>query len=198
MSQFDRPKFKALIHYIIASCDKEELGRVKLNKVPFYADMLTWLSSGRPLTGETYRKQQLGPVSEHLSEVVRELEREGKIEEHRQPFFGHLKFTYSSKVAPDKSQFAEDELKTIDVVVDFVCRQNTARSISEFSHDEVWELAQMGEEIPYVTAINLLPVEIEQDDLDWAAVEGDRIESSRPPIHPLHSGSLRALCRQLQ
>ena len=54
MQQFDRQKFKAMIHYVVSKCPPENLGRTKLNKVGFYADMRAYLQLGRPLTGESY------------------------------------------------------------------------------------------------------------------------------------------------
>ena len=59
--QFDREKFLEAVHYICTHCDPRELGRVKLHKILYFADMLHYVGYGRPLTGEEYQKQNSAP-----------------------------------------------------------------------------------------------------------------------------------------
>src|SRR5258707_10432303 len=71
MQQFDRQKFKTIIHYIVSRCPPDSVGRTKLHKAGFYADMLSYLQLGRPMTGETYLKQQHGPTAFSLQPSLR-------------------------------------------------------------------------------------------------------------------------------
>lgn len=197
MQQFDRPKFKALIHYVISRCPPESLGRTKLNKAGFYADMLSYLQFGRPMTGETYRKQDHGPVADHLQSSLRELIGEGKMQESLVHHYGFAKYDYRSTVEPDLSRISAEEKALIDEVADFVCLQNTAKSISEFSHTEAWRSARSGEELPYFAASELLDTEVDEGDVAWAHGELGRLETERPKYRALHGQSLGAVCSEL-
>jgi hypothetical protein len=63
---------------------------------------------------------------------------------------------------PPVGKLTDREKQLISDVIDFVCRNNTATSISDFSHTRVWDAADNGEVMPYFTALNMLPVEIAQ------------------------------------
>jgi hypothetical protein len=55
-------KFKALVHYIVASCDDpQRLGATKLNKVLWFADAFSYRATKNSITDETYVKRQRGP-----------------------------------------------------------------------------------------------------------------------------------------
>ena len=45
--------------------------------------------------------------------------------------------------------FDGDELRSVDFWIELIDQKHTAGSISEESHDYAWEIARMGEEIPY-------------------------------------------------
>lgn len=199
MQQFDRQKFKAMIHYMVSRCPPEATGRTKLNKAGFYADMLTYLQLGRPMTGETYVKQTHGPAAHHLRSSLRELIVEGALEERLVPYFGYSRYEYVSRRAPDISRISADEKAIIDEVTDFVCIQHSARSISEFSHTETWKAARQGEELPYFAATELL---LDGDDVDeadraWADEELQRRATERPKYREVRGESIRTVCREL-
>src|SRR6266849_9373459 len=59
--QFDRAKLLDVVHYVCAKVPVPELGRVKLHKNLYFADMLHFAATGRPLTGVEYQKQPFGP-----------------------------------------------------------------------------------------------------------------------------------------
>jgi hypothetical protein len=68
----------------------------------------------------------------------------------------------------------------LDEVADFVCG-HTAREISDLSHNAAWQVAAMGETIPYFTAIGLFPAEVTDDDVAWGVDEARRL---RPQLSP--------------
>jgi hypothetical protein len=197
MHQFDRQKFKALIHYVISRCPPERVGRTKLNKAGFLADMLWYLQAGHPMTGETYVKQNHGPVAEHLLSSLRELLAEGALEERLVTHFGFSKFEYIARSGPDLSRFSDDEKAVVDDVAEFVCLRNTARSISEFSHSEAWRSARAGEELPYFAATELLDAEVDEGDVAWASEELQRLGRERPKYREVRGKSIRAVCSEL-
>lgn len=176
--QFDRNKLKAVVLYVCAKCDPTRLGAVKLHKVLYFADMLHYASTQSPITGATYRKRPLGPTCDALPVVLRELEEVGAIQVREVDCFGYRKKEYHAATAADATRFNNFELKLLDEIIDFVCNDNTARSISDFSHKRPWELAEYGEEMPYYTAYHLFPPELSEDTIAWADEEARKLVQS--------------------
>lgn len=143
--QFDREKFKRLVHYIAWKAGKRDwFGATKLNKVLWFADARLYVLRGRPVTGETYIREKYGPVPRHILSVRLELEKEGKVKS----FKGNDLTRLVASAPPDTSVFTQEELKTVDWWIDHIDKDHTATSISDETHDYAWEIAGMGEELP--------------------------------------------------
>lgn len=166
----DRSKLKQLIHYVAYRCadNPAALGAVKLNKVLWYSDQAAYLEKGSPITGEKYIKKQRGPVSSGLMPLVEQLEKDGALAVRK---LDNQHTQFLALTTPDVSMFKPDEIRIIEDAIQVVCHQNTARSISERSHDVVWKLAELDEEIPYHAIHAGRLHEIESDDVEWAREE---------------------------
>jgi len=171
----DREKLKDVVHYICSKCNEpSELGNVKLHKILYFADMLHYKATLKPLTGVEYRKQQFGPVALHLSWAIGELEREGRITVGVRDYFGFEKKEYISLAPPPPlGNFAPGLL---DDVIDFV-RSHSAKEISELSHNAAWSAAGMGEVIPYFSVLAWEPAEVTEDDIAWGVGEANRLKA---------------------
>jgi hypothetical protein len=198
MEQFNRLKFKDVIHYVVAKTRPDELGRVKLHKVLYFTDMIWFIAEGRGLTGVEYRKQPMGPVATGLGLALGELEDEGRIRLGKTKYFGYDKATYEAlQPAPD-DRLGNIERQLIDDVIEFVCRNNTARSISDFSHTRVWEATENGAVMPYFTALNMLPVEIEDAAINWAREEAAKLATARSANTTVQRRDYRAFRESLR
>ncbi len=171
---FDYEKFRAAVHFVCNACNPEELGRLKLHKILYYADFLHYLDTGAPLTGEDYVKQQFGPAARHLNKALRDLQAEGLLEVRVHPFYGHEKQEFISLQVPASNRLTIRETALLREVTGFVCR-HAASEMSELSHSEPWQSAKTGERIPYFSAGELLPYEIGDDDLQWIEGEARRL-----------------------
>jgi hypothetical protein len=173
--ELDRAKLKALVHYVCYKADAMELlGATKLNKILFYSDFLFFKIEGRPITGETYVKQQHGAVPRHVLSVLEELRAEGTLLIRDVPYFGYSRRDFVCLGAPDLSLFSPQEIALIDTVIEVVVFGHTARSISELSHDDAWEVASIGEQIPYEAAFASSTGELDASDLEWPDTSRDR------------------------
>lgn len=177
--QFDREKMRAVVLRACHSCQPHELGAVKLNKVLYYFDMLFYASYRTSVTGATYRKRPNGPTSDQLLFLLRDMQRNGDIEIREVNYHGYLKKEYIARVDAPAGILNDNETELLDDVIEFVCRQNTARSISEFSHSLPWEMAEMGGEIAYRSAMLLLPMEPTPEAFEIAEQGLREIETAR-------------------
>jgi hypothetical protein len=146
--EFDRAKFKAVVHYIIWKAGRRhKFGATKLNKVLWFADARLYMLSGRSVTGERYIRQEFGPVPKHIMPVRTELESDGAISVIASR--GGVDNTkFKALIPPDTSLLSQDEISLVDHWIEHIDRDHTAKSISELSHDYGWEIAAMGEELP--------------------------------------------------
>lgn len=171
----DAKKLKALVHYVCwKTSDDRVLGAVKLNKSLFFSDLWTYVERGTPLTGEAYQKREHGPVSKSLLRVLDDLANEGAIFVRREvpPHKGRLDVIALTK--PDITCFTSDEISLIDDAIHYVCYEHSAHEISEESHDIIWELAEIGEEIPYYAMLASELGEVTPEHLDWAKLQASK------------------------
>lgn len=168
-------KLRTLVHYVCHKApNPRKLGKTKLNKILFFSDVEAYLSLGQPITGEEYVKHQYGPVSRHLDDVLRELEAERLIAVSEASGYSvHADTPYTQRLffplkKPRLDEFTPDEISIADEMIGTICRRHSARSISELSHDVVWQSAEIGETLPYYTAFVHTLGEITPSDTAWA------------------------------
>ncbi len=176
--ELNREKFLAVVHYVCDRCDPAQLGRVKLHKILYFLDMFHYMSTGKAVTGVTYKKQQFGPVALHLSWALDELCKDGFIEVQTRDYFGFQKIDFISKMPAEVGKLSNQEVSLLNDVISFVC-SFSAKEISEISHDAPWESANMGETIPYFTAFGMFPTELTEEDIRLAV---DEARTLRPLI----------------
>jgi uncharacterized phage-associated protein len=170
----DKESLKDVVHYICSKCTPAELGNVKLHKILYFADMLHYQATLTPLTGVEYQKQQFGPVARHLTWAIKELQKEGRIDVSVRDYFGFQKKDYISKLPPPTTRIGNFAPKILDDVIDFVCARS-AKEISELSHNAAWQAADLGEVIPYFTAMGMEPSFVSDADVEAATNEARRI-----------------------
>lgn len=166
--KFNYEKFKDLVHYICHTADRDELGAVKLNKILWYSDIESYINRGTPLTGAVYIKRQFGPVPKDVLRALEDLSAERKMVVRDIPFFRDKKREYISLAEPDIGRFKAPEISLVANIMHYICHHHTAESISDATHDIIWELAEIGEEIPYCAVYGAILGEITEEDIKWA------------------------------
>lgn len=167
---FDYDKLKDAIHYICerANTLQKTLDEVKLNKVLWYSDALTYLKRGQPITGTTYMRKPRGPVAKFHSKAVNQLLEAECIVEGKVLVDGEWRKTFDAIEPASKEVFSGAELQLIDTVFDYVTGVSSD-AISEQTHGHVWHLAREGEVLPLFTAFAEGRVEPSAADLIEAA-----------------------------
>jgi len=189
--QFDQRKFKEVVLYVADKCAPESLGAVKLHKVLYFADMLAFVQSGLSITGAVYRKRPYGPTADALSKAIAELQFEKALLVKQVDYFGYRKKQFTPLRTPAAGVLSAPEMTLLDEVIEFVCRDNSAKTISEFSHQRPWEMAEFGDVISYNSAFLLFPEEASERALALTLAEKTSVEDerSRPNTMGFKTGS---------
>lgn len=73
-------RFRELILYISQKCaDDSTFGSVKLNKILFFSDFLTYAEFGEPITGFVYQKLANGPAPNRLLPIRNDMIEKGDL-----------------------------------------------------------------------------------------------------------------------
>lgn len=153
--ELDRAKLKDLVLYFARESAKDEgFGMVKLNKLLYRADFEAYRLLGRSITGETYEKQEWGPVGRHVPIVLDELGAAGYLRWQFMERGEHTQKIPTATEVPDLSQFQSEELQLISEVLAELLPYG-GKSVSEWSHQASagWRVVDIGEEIPYETSL---------------------------------------------
>jgi Protein of unknown function (DUF4065) len=164
----NQDRLPSVTHYIIWRSDPAKLGATKLNKVLWFADVIYYRRHGHTITGsDNYVKQQFGPVQKNMLSVLEELKRERKIAERIGDTPIGFRREYVWLTEPDLAPFMADEIDVLNEVMNWICNDETAKSISDKSHDALWDETEIGETMP-VRAGAVVPAEITPEAMDWA------------------------------
>ena len=177
--QFDRNKLRAVVLRTCHRVPPDRIGAVKLHKVLYFLDMIRYATSGNSVTGSEYRKRPFGPTCVQLLPVLREMERDWDLEIRDVDYFGLRKKEYVPAAPEPEGVLNDEEIALLDEVIDFVCSKNSARTISEFSHQLPWEMAEFGDIIPYSSALLLFPSQPSPEAFDRVQQGRDEIEAAR-------------------
>jgi len=185
--QFNRGKFKELTLYLSRESIKagdEGFGMVKLNKLLYRADFEAYRLLGHPLTGETYEKQEFGPVARDLPIVLDELASDHRFYWQLIPSGPHTRkvptVPEDEEAQPDMDLFSDEEKQIIHRVLTELAEYG-GKAVSDWSHEQSsgWQAAKIGDEIPYGSAFvsteKLSDAQMERAlkrsrDENWAAI----------------------------
>jgi Protein of unknown function (DUF4065) len=159
---FKRGKFKELVVYLSAASARaadDGFGMVKLNKLLYRADFEAYRLLGHSITGETYEKQEFGPVARDLPIVLDELGAAGRLRwEHipRGPRIRDVpRVADDPDAVADMSGFSPDEREVIESTLRELAVYG-GKDASEWSHEESagWKaVPEYGQEIDYASAV---------------------------------------------
>ena len=153
-----------LILYIAGQCEEDPtFGAVKLNKLLWRADFLSYARDGEPITGVEYQKLRQGPAPVRLVPVRRALVEDGSAKIVERIYFNHAQARVVPLRDADTSAFTKEQLQLVDDLIDEFWGQS-ASDISEESHGKAWQARELKDLIPY-EAVFLSDAPISADDV---------------------------------
>lgn len=162
-------KFRELVLYVSQKCETDlRFSTTKLNKILFYADFMHFSRTGKSITGQKYQKLNFGPAPRGMMPVVESMVSEAELKIAPRDYFGRSQKKPIALRSPKIEVFSSSEIAIVDEVIEAVW-ELTASQISSLSHGFVgWQVADLGETIPYGLAwiddegeFELTPEEIE-------------------------------------
>lgn len=145
-------KLRELIIYIADKCEYDQsFGAVKLNKILFFADFISFAKYGVPVTGVQYRKYRQGPVPTVLKRLRDEMEADGAIALKKKEHYGHSQHRVVSLIDPNFGRLNARDIALVDEIIAMLWGRS-ATEVSKMSHDRAWRNASEGKPIPYEAA----------------------------------------------
>src|SRR5712692_7187284 len=90
MPTADNIKLRELILYIAERSEGDKyFGKTQLHKILFYSDFIAYLETGKPITGQEYRKFPYGPVGSEAEPTLQALQSEGAAAVGKRDVFGY-------------------------------------------------------------------------------------------------------------
>jgi len=167
--EYDPRRAERLVHYIIWKAGRKPgFGATKLNKVLWYADARMFTTTGKSITGGKYVREKYGPVPHQIMPIRQRLVDQGAITVGTVRNYNREQKSFEALTQPDVSGFSEGELQTVDYWITNIAENHTAASISEDTHDEAWEMARMGEELPFSALLVSRIRDPEGEEEEWA------------------------------
>jgi hypothetical protein len=167
MEQARITRLATLIHHITTLCDPSDLGRTKIAKILWLADVEAYRRTGELVTGsDDYVKDRHGPRHRDLYDAIDLLIRERKADKRIAPTYAGPRHELLPIGNPDVSEFTAEQIATVDRVTAYVSKL-TAKEASDLTHDDVWESANYNEKIP-VASVAPIQGEMTPEIMAWA------------------------------
>lgn len=154
---YDQTRFENLVLYLAERSQgvDEGYGKVKLNKLLFRADFEAYRLLGVSITGEEYKREELGPVAAHLPSLLTRFERKGVLsilEVPKGPYVRQVPVVQQGHQS-DPTIFSDEERAIIHHTLEEL-REHGAKAVSDWSHENSvgWRVKKTGKVIPYSSA----------------------------------------------
>lgn len=142
-----------VLHIARQSEEDVFFGAVKLNKLLFFADFLAYRAYGQPITGAEYQKLEHGLAPRQLKPLLRRMERKKMIAFRETELGGYTQKRILALREPNLTKFSANEIALVDDLLRR-CLNRNASEMSALSHRfRGWQLAELGETIPYAVAL---------------------------------------------
>ncbi len=143
-------KFKNALLYITKKIGAApNVGQTVLYKILYFCDFDYYEKYEEQLIGATYIKNNFGPTPREFATIIKQMQKDGQIEEVKSKFFNKDQVKYIPVQNPDLSVFSGQELQHINEEIARLGHK-TAKELSDFSHQDVpWISTEIGKDIPY-------------------------------------------------
>jgi hypothetical protein len=137
----------------IRSEGDKPFGAVKLNKLLFYADFLSYIKFGESITGQEYQALPQGPAPRRMLPVMQKMIEKEVLAIRENDYYGKNQQRPFALATPDTARFAYEQIALVEDVIKRFWGMN-GTEISAASHRFIgWKISRVGETIPYSVAL---------------------------------------------
>jgi hypothetical protein len=145
-------RLQEAILYVAQRCQSAPLfGLIKLNKILWRADFLSFVERGQPVTGRQYQRLPQGPAPIEMKPVLNEMLRSGLVRIELARVINYDERRVMPLVEPNLSLFSKGDLDQLDRSIAFYW-DKTGKETSDQSHGVAWKTRENGESMPYELA----------------------------------------------
>lgn len=143
-------KFKQVLLYILNKAGaKPNVGQTVIYKLLYFIDFDYYELYEEQLMGLEYIKNTYGPTPVGFSDLIKEMEQDGLLEEIKTKYFSREQTKYLPRVKPDLSLLSAQEIKHIDYELERLS-DKCAKDLFDFSHKDLpWIIAKDKERLQY-------------------------------------------------
>lgn len=149
-----KEKYKNALLYFITKCGNEKLGIMKLNKLFYYLDFISYRDRKETVTGETYIHLPKGPFASSLQEDIIESAQKEKLidckKDESEKYGKRNRFralkTWDSKV------FDEYEIKLLNYICETFENWSTDQMVAQTHSEAPWVFSKPNESLDYKNA----------------------------------------------
>jgi hypothetical protein len=163
---YDIERLKSLIHYVVSVAGaRANFGAVKLNKVLWFSDARCFVLYGASITGAPYQRQKYGPIPRDGMAARDHLVAENAISQWRGT---GGEWVFKALVKPSMNFMNGNEKAQVDYWIRHIDADHTAATISEESHDYGWDIAKIGENLPFHSVLAQRVRSPNSGEMEWA------------------------------
>ena len=152
-AQRDKRLQEIILLIALHSEGDEPFGAVKLNKLLFYADFLSYVKFGESITGQEYQALPQGPAPRRIVPVIRKMIEKEVLAIRENDYYGKNQQRAFALDTPDTTEFASEQIELVKRVIKRFWGKN-ATEMSLISHRFIgWKISRIGETIPYSVAL---------------------------------------------
>jgi uncharacterized phage-associated protein len=147
----NKEKYTNALLFFISECGNDHLGIMKLNKLFYYLDFISYRDRKISVTGETYVRFPKGPFAESLeNEVLAPAEKNNLIERKRDPSekFG-VRNRFIAVSHYDLSIFDEYEQNLLKRIAENFCDWSTDQMVAQTHMEAPWVFSEDKEALDY-------------------------------------------------
>lgn len=171
-SVLDKDKLDAAVHYVIARIERpSELGDAKLHKILWFADLELTYAHDVALAGGIFVRTPQGPWGSSVDKSLKRLEKNRLIAEIQSSYYGHRQRQFTSLRLPKLAPLSAIEVDVLNRMIDSVCFNHRARSVSEAAHGAVWERTRDGDAMSASCVFEHMTAAPTAEDLAWARAQ---------------------------
>lgn len=168
----DKDKLDAAMHYVIARVERpSDLGAVKLHKVLWLTDLELMYAHDVALAGGAFVRAPQGPWGSNVDKSLKRLEKNHLIAEIQSSYYGHRQRQFTSLRLPKLAPLSAIEVDVLNRMIDSVCFNHHARSVSEAAHDAVWERTADGDSMSAGCVFEQMTAAPTAEDFGWARAQ---------------------------